>query len=133
MKKKPATKKAAKIQTPVPPLAAAIVTFADPGYKAIPPRFQRAWDAAPELVRRFSNNQESGEPRHVWVSRQAEAAIEQSRNAKERYDRQLAEAVDYLDAKNEDLLYHVHSAYSEPAFAIGLALGIYLSTNGGGR
>lgn len=118
--------------TPIPPLVAAIFTFVDPGYRTITPEFQRAWAAAPDLVQQFTNSHDSGEPRYAFVTKEVEAAIAQSRKAKEPYGRRLAEAVDALDEINDGYLHQLYQAHTEPAFAIGLALGLYLVTNGGG-
>ena len=122
-----------ELAVPMPPLVAAIAVFCDPGYQGVNPDFRRAWDAVPRIVAEMAEKHEGAEPREQFVSNEANAAIEHSRKGPDRYDRHLAEGVRLLDAANEDYLYAVHNAWSEPAFNVGLALGVYLSLNGGTR
>lgn len=119
----------------VPPLAAMIATFCDPGCPVLPEHFVRAWAAAPRIAEQLRNNQDSGEPRYEYVTAQAEAAIDKAREraGSDHGSKLLTQAVDLLDEANADLRHTLCSEYSEPAYSIGLALGIYLATNGGAR
>ena len=77
--------------------------------------------------------QHDNEAVSAFIGAEAKAAIVRSQSGSDRWERKLAEGVQILDAANQDYRYAVHSAWSDPAFNVGLALGIYLALNGGRR
>jgi hypothetical protein len=100
--------------------------FCDPGYGGPSSDFERAWAAVPGIVQQFAGNEDGdGEPRFGYINGEAKDAITASQD--------LANAVNVLNAADADYLVPLSMAYSDPAYNIGLALGIYLALNGGVR
>ena len=120
------------VTSPIPPIVAALAMYCDPGQQSLPPAFQIAWMAVPGILAEWRDEHDSREPVWTYIDRQAKAAIADSRTATERHEQLLAKGVDLLEQTDLDYLHQVQSAYSEPAFHIGLALGLYLALNGGG-
>jgi hypothetical protein len=133
-KKTPAKKPTPKTVS-VPPLVAALAKFTEPERDGIPDEFLAAWEAVPGIARAYTNGDDGKlrvSDRHAFIDGAIAEAIACSRRATDHHPKLLAQAVDVLNAANEDYFAEIRVAVSDPAFAVGVALGIYLSLNGGG-
>jgi hypothetical protein len=127
---------AAASPLPVPPLVAAIARFTDPGIDGLHPEFVNAWQMTPNIVRAFVEGHD-GSIKHInrvsVIEEMVRDRIEESRRGATAFDRGLADAIDLLQTTNEDFIGDIQAAHEQPAFQVGLALGIYLALNGGAR
>ena len=103
----------------MPPLVAAIGAFVEPDIEGLWYVFREAWNRAPVIAEAYANG------------------IDFTRNTPDRHNiiRGMAARKDAVRAfgDDEDQLTELELAFTEPAFNVGLALGLYLMTQGGVR
>jgi hypothetical protein len=125
--------------SPVPPLAAAIAQAFNSDFMdgRVHPDFVTAWNAAPAIAAASAlghNDSADHVNRFMVIEQMFRARVAASQTGAEGSDSNLFAAVDLLVTEDGDdeYLTAIQSAMESPAFHVGLALGIYLTLNGGG-
>jgi hypothetical protein len=121
--------------TPLPPIAVAIARMVEPNMDRVNDNFVRAWAAMPAIVAAFAagkNDSIDTVNAGGLISDMVEEYLAACRS-KGVLNQNAAKAYDALEATDPDSLLDLRCAFTEPAFNVGLALGVYMALNGGAR
>jgi hypothetical protein len=113
----------------ISPVALALAHFADDG---ISTDFYQAWAQMPAIVQQIAEGggtSDKGNTRFRLMEAMTQARIEGNRGSTVSWEKHASMAYDAVKAM--DALTDMQIAFGEPAFQVGLAMGLYLATTPG--